>query len=135
MLRDMVNLLGAFLATTGDAIAGERGPFDYHFLTYLWVFAVSAFAGLVSFFRKVRQGKARAFNIAELVGELATSALAGLLTFWLCEWGSVDKLLSAVCIAVSGHMGTRAIFLLEKTFEAKAARLGLSADDEDRGRS
>lgn len=103
----------------------ERGPFDYHVLTYLWVLALASFAGFVSWMRKVREGHSRPFNLIELVGEIATAALAGLLTFWLCEWAEVSKLLAAVFIAVAGHMGTRALFLLEKFMEARAEGMGV----------
>lgn len=116
------------LATFGTSAPGgnaERGPFDYHVITYLWVLLVSGFAGWVGWMRKVRQGRARAFNIAELIGELATSALAGVITFWLCEWQHVPELLAAVLIAISGHMGTRAIFLLEMVVESWPARRGI----------
>lgn len=108
----------------------ERGPFDYHVLTYLWVIALSSFAGWVNWMRKLREGQLRPFNVIELVGELATSTLAGLLTFWLCEWASIDKLLSAVFIAISGHMGTRAIFLMEKFLEARAKAAGVEIPKE-----
>lgn len=97
----------------------DKDPFDYSVLTYAWVLGVSAFGGFVGFFRKVREGSARPFNVAEFVGEIVTSAFAGLLTFWLCEAADMSKMMSAVFIAVSGHMGSRAIFQIEQWATAK----------------
>lgn len=90
------------------------GPFDYSILTYLWVMALAGLGGVVSFYGKLKSGAVRAFNFTEFVGELFTSGFAGLLTFWLCESANLDKLLSAVLIGISGHMGSRAIFAIEK---------------------
>lgn len=104
----------------------EKDPFNYTLLTYAWIFMLSMWGGVVSFFQKVRDGKTRASNIMEFFGELSTSAFVGLATFYLCEFSDVDRLLTAVFVAVSGHMGTKAVFLLEQFAERVARkRIGL----------
>jgi NhaP-type Na+/H+ and K+/H+ antiporter len=91
----------------------EKDPTTYGLLTYAWVFALSAWGGFVSFWRKLKAGKARPFNIMELVGELFTSAFAGVITFWLCQAAALDGLLTAALVGISGHMGSRAIAQME----------------------
>ena len=49
----------------------------------------------MSFIKKVRQGDARPFNLPEFIGEVLTSAFAGVLTFYLCEWANLSQLLTA----------------------------------------
>lgn len=115
-------LVVSLLAYAADPLS--RSPFDYSVLTYLWVIGLSAFGGVVNFMGKMRAGMVRAFNVTEFVGEVMTSALAGLITFWLTEWAQMDKMLSAVLIAVSGHMGARAIFMFEKWAEEKFPKVG-----------
>lgn len=97
----------------------EKDPSSYSMITYAWVVALAALGGTVNFMRKVKDGAARAFNFTEFIGELMTSGFAGLLTFWLCEWAGIDKMLSAVMIGISGHMGSRAIFKIEKWAEER----------------
>lgn len=97
----------------------EKDPSNYSMITYAWVICLAGVGGAVSFMRKLKAGTVRAFNITEFVGELITSGFAGLLTFWLCEAADINKLLSAVLIGISGHMGSRAIFRIEKWAEDK----------------
>lgn len=97
----------------------EKDPTTYAAITYAWVFILSMAGGVVSFARKMRDGVVRAFNLTEFIGELFTSAFAGLLTFFLCEWSGVSPLLSAVLIGISGHMGSRAIFGIERWAEKR----------------
>lgn len=97
----------------------EKDPANYSAVTYSWVAVLSIWGGVVSFLRKQRAGRVRAFNITEFIGELMTSALAGLITFWLCEWSNTSPLLSAALIAISGHMGSRALFQFETWAESK----------------
>jgi predicted CDP-diglyceride synthetase/phosphatidate cytidylyltransferase len=73
----------------------------------------------VNFSKKLRDARTTPFRLTEFVGEIATSSFAGLLTFWLCESAGVDRLIAACCIAISGHMGSRAVFKIEKFLEAK----------------
>ena len=91
----------------------EKDPTSYSFLTYGWVFGLAILGGVVSFMRKLQDGHTRAFNIVEFIGELVTSAFAGVLTFWMCEHASLSPLVTAAFVGVSGHMGSRAIFLVE----------------------
>lgn len=91
----------------------DKDPTSYSFLTYGWVFALAMLGGFVSFMRKLQNGHVRAFNVAEFVGEIMTSAFAGVLTFWLCEHAMLSPLVTAALVGVSGHMGSRAIFLFE----------------------
>jgi len=97
----------------------EKSPENYHWVTYAWVFGISALGGVVSFARKVRLGHARAWNFAEFLGEIGTSAFAGVLTFYLCEWSGFAPLATAAFVGVAGHMGSRALFQLEGFFETK----------------
>lgn len=118
MKHIILTVMLALWLTIASAVDGKpRSPFDYEVLTYLWVAALSAFGGLANFARKLRDGQVRAFNLVELLGEVVISSFAGLLTFWLTEYANMDKLLSAALIAISGHMGSRAIFLLERAAE------------------
>lgn len=82
-------------------------------LTYAWVFGLAMLGGAASFVRRVRSGQAKYSNIIELIGELVVSAFAGLVTFFLCQSAGFDEMLTAAFIAISGHMGTRIIFMFE----------------------
>lgn len=97
----------------------EKDPTSYSLLTYAWVFLLSILGGVVNFMRKLHEGHVRAFNIIEFIGELVTSAFAGIITFWLCEHAQFAPLITAALVGVSGHAGSRAIFMLEEFLKAK----------------
>lgn len=97
----------------------DKDPTSYSMLTYLWVFGLSSLGGVVSFLNKIKKGHARAFNIAEFVGEISASAFAGVITFWLCENSNISPLVTAALVGVSGHMGSRAILLFEEWLARK----------------
>jgi hypothetical protein len=99
-----------------------KDPTHYAWITYVWVIALAMLGGVVNFSRKVREGVTRRFNISEFIGEVVTSAFAGLITFWLCEWSEVHPLLTAALVGIAGHMGSRAIFKLEQLAERVADR-------------
>lgn len=92
----------------------EKDPTSYSLLTYSWVFGLAILGGIVSFMRKLQEGHARIFNLAEFIGEIVTSAFAGVITFWLCEHAQISPLMTAAFVGISGHMGSRAIFMAEK---------------------
>lgn len=101
----------------------DKDPTSYSFLTYLWVIGISVLGGIVSFMRKVRERKARVFNVVEFIGEIAASALAGVITFWLCQSSEISQLTTAVFVAISGHMGSKALALLESWMERNFPQL------------
>lgn len=99
----------------------ETGPFvAKNIVPTLWMVGVAVLGGLVSFYQKVRSGRTRPMNITELLGEIVTSAFAGLITYWICKFYGVNEYLMAAGVAISGHMGARAIFIAENWIEKKA---------------
>lgn len=113
-------------------IQPPREPFNYGLATYFWVFALSVLGGVVRFMRKVKMGMARVFNLTEFIGEIVTSAFVGIITFWLCEGAHMNAYFTAAMIGISGHMGSRAIFLLEDWAENIYKRLaGHALPDEE----
>lgn len=96
-----------------------KGPLDYSLKQYGFILGVALLGGLVSWGAKVRKGELPSWSINHLVGELATSALAGLLCFWICEWAGLAPLLTAALTGIFGHMGTRALTLLEEWGKAR----------------
>jgi len=96
-----------------------KDPTSYTWLAYLWVVFLSVWGGVVSYVQKVKNGIIHRFSVTELVGELVTSAFMGVLTFWLCEWARLSPLLTAAFVGVSGHMGSRGLFLLEQALRKR----------------
>jgi uncharacterized membrane protein YjjB (DUF3815 family) len=66
---------------------------------------------------KLKQGHVRMFNIVEFIGEIVTAAFAGVITFWLCENAQFSPLVTAAFVGVSGHMGSRAIYMVESQLQ------------------
>lgn len=97
----------------------EKDPTNYPLITYAWVVLMASWGGLISFLRKRREGVVRAFNLTELIGELVTSAFVGIVTFLLCEWSGTPALLTAAFVGITGHMGSRALFMFEHWAEAR----------------
>jgi hypothetical protein len=108
------------------AWAQSKGPLDYSLTQYGLTLGVALLGGLVSWMAKVRKGEAAAWNLMQLIGELATSAFAGLLAFWICEWSSTPALLTAPLAGIAGYMGTRALQAFE-TFALR--RWGVAPDN------
>lgn len=119
-----LHLLAPLAAQAQDAL---KAPFNYSLRDYGFILAIAILGGLVSWFAKVRRKEVPAWGVHQLIGELATSAFAGLLAFWICEWANFPQLLTLSLVGISGHMGTLAI----QNFERFAARkFGVLADKE-----
>lgn len=115
-------LIAAALALgISQAAAGteNKSPLDYPLSQYGVMLGTALLGGLVSWWTKVRKGEASPWALHTLIGELCTSAFAGLITFWLCEWAGTPQLLTVSLVAISGHMGTRAISAFETWAQAR----------------
>ena len=103
----------------------EQGPFVWgNLIPSLWMMLIAMAGGYVSFRRKMAAGVARGVNITEFIGEMVTSAFVGLATFWICRGFDVNPWLTAAGVAISGHMGARAIFLAEQKLTEIFEKLG-----------
>lgn|SRR5574343_981097 len=97
----------------------SKDPTSYSLITYFWVTGLSVVGGLVSYMHKLQLGIRRPFSIIEFIGELVTAGFTGVITFWLCESSGISPLLSAVFVGISGHMGSRALYYIERMLEAR----------------
>lgn len=100
-----------------------KDPTSYSLITYLWVMGLALGGGLVSYMHKLQLGIRRPFSIIEFIGELVTSGFTGVITFWLCESSGISPLMTAVFVGISGHMGSRALFIIERMIENKLRKL------------
>ncbi len=110
-------LIALFLALHihgASAQAVVKDPLAYSLRQYGFLLGVAILGGIVSWAAKVKAGVVSAWNLMHLIGELCTSAFAGLLCFWICESMGVAPLLTASFVGVAGHMGTRAIAAFEE---------------------
>lgn len=95
----------------------DKDPFGYSVVTYVWVLLLAIWGGVVNFIQRLKRGEAKAHNIVELIGEVVISAFVGVVTFYLCELSNFPQILTAALVAISGHMGTRALFVFERVIE------------------
>lgn len=90
----------------------DKDPYIYNVITYVWVFGLASLGGLVSYMQKVQQGLLE-FNVLNILLEIIRSAFVGVVTFLLCRYLNLDQLLTAAMVGVAGHMGSKAMVLLE----------------------
>ena len=85
------------------------------FIPYIITVFLSIWGGVVNHITTLRSGKKK-FQPKELIFDLIVSTFAGLLTFFFCKSAGLSETMSAVLIAISGHMGTRAIIGFETIY-------------------
>ena len=85
------------------------------FMPYLSTFFLSTWGGVVNHITTLRSGRKK-FQLKELISDLVVSTFAGLITFYFCRSAGISETMSAVLIAISGHMGTRAIAGFETVY-------------------
>ena len=97
-------------------------------MPYLSTIFLSTWGGLVNHITKLRSGEEK-FQAKELIFDLVGSTFAGLITFYFCRASSVSETMSAVLIAISGHMGTRAIAGFETLYKRV---IGIEDDEQNK---
>lgn len=136
-MRRLITLCaGAALWLLGSGCAraaGERDPLEIPLRQYGLVLGAALLGGLVSWIGRVRAGQTAAANLMGLVGELATSAFSGLIAFWLCEASGLSPLMTATAAGIAGHMGTRAILVLERELQRRAGIAPAGEQEVPRG--
>ena len=108
-----LHLLMPAAALADATVRVIKDPMAYPIGQYGFILMIALLGGLASWYNKVKKGELQASSLSSLIGELTTSALAGLLTFYICEWAEVAPVLTAAIVGVAGHMGTRGISILE----------------------
>jgi hypothetical protein len=106
----------------------EKELLNYPFLTYVWVIGMAALGGIAHYIKKVNSGLDKPFSFAELTGEIIISGFVGLLTFFICDATDVDIRITAVFVGISGHMGSRAIYLIQLLIQKKT---GIELNDSN----
>ena len=82
-------------------------------LPYISTLFLSCWGGTVSYIQRMRV-RSRKFSWKELGFDLTISSFAGLLTHFFCEYANLSGALASILIAISAHMGTRAIASFER---------------------
>ena len=103
-------------------VASQRDPFSYPIKQWALILGIALFGGLASWWLKVRRGEIGAHSLGYLIGELTIAAFTGVITFFVCEYLALHPMLTAAVVGLSGHMGARAIALLEKFVEKRITR-------------
>lgn len=92
---------------------------------YIWLVILALWGGTASYISRLKQNHGMAFSLAEWIGELTISGFAGLIMAYLCTEMHMSWYLTAVATAITGHMGGRALFMIEIFIRS---RLGLNSN-------
>lgn len=82
------------------------------YLPFLFALSLSCIGGAVSYLNKIDRESTK-FNLFRFCVEIITSGFVGIVSFMLCDAASLDWSYTAAIVAISGHMGARALFLME----------------------
>lgn len=106
-----LHLLLPGLASAQEAI---KSPLSYSLREYGVILGIALLGGFARWYGAVRRGDAGMLSFSALVGELAVSAFAGLLTFWACESFGMSPLITAAGAGLAGHAGGTGIAWMER---------------------
>lgn len=91
-------------------------PLTIELAVYGAVFMLSLWSGLIRYYQNIRY-KGVKFHIGDVIMEMLTSALVGLLVFFYCEWKKWDPMLTMLMIALGAYNGPAWLKGLEKYFK------------------
>lgn len=122
----------------GTAHAEPGNPLDQPIRNWLFILIMALLGGFVSWYMKVKKGELAATNIFALVGEFMVSALAGLLTFLVCDYFAMPLGITGAAAGFAGHAGAKALAVGEVWLQRVAEKkLGIAPtqpaalDDKD----
>jgi len=79
----------------------------------VWIFLVFAlWGGLSHYIGLVKGGKTK-FSFFELFGDLVISGFSGMIALAFCEHLEFGEFLTGAMVGISGHMGSRSVFMME----------------------
>lgn len=113
LIMVLVLCLHLLLPIAAQAQVVMRNPLNYSLAEYGLMLGVAIAGGVVSWIRKVRAGEYPAWSLGQLIGEMAISAFAGLLTFWGCEYLNAPQLLTASLAGISGLASSKVLTMAE----------------------
>ena len=93
----------------------EKDPTNWTHATWALSIIMASAGGVVSWYGKVKAGHTKAGNIIDLVLDVFTSAFVGTAVFMAMDAIGHPIGLCAAAGGVGGHMGTRLLFILEKS--------------------
>ena len=100
-----------------------KDPASWGIATWLLVFGVSMIGGISGWYKRIKAGHPRSFNMAELVGEIATSALMGFVGF-IAALNYLESVGWASAIGgMSAHFSTRLLFQAEGLLDVVAKKV------------
>lgn len=91
-----------------------KDPLSYPLKTYGFMLVMAIFGGFVSWYAKVRRDEIPGSSLFHLIGEITTSAFAGLVTFFICEYAGLSRGITAPLVGIAGHMGAKVISWYEE---------------------
>lgn len=115
-------LIACIFWLAGHAWGAERDPLNYPLRHYGFILGMSLLGGFAGWYAKVRKGELSSASIFALVGEMATSALAGLGAFFLCDHFDIPIGPTGAIAGLAGYMGGRAIELAERLLQERISR-------------
>lgn len=77
-------------------------------ITFCWVTALSVWGGMVNYMNRISAQKV-AFSLLGLATELITCSFVGWVTYLSAQRAGFGPQETAVMVAISAHMGTRAL--------------------------
>jgi hypothetical protein len=98
-----------------NSMPNNTPPSDWNAIfTLIWVMAISFWGGTVHTIRKIKDGTIARFTLSEWVGDVVISGFIGVITYSLCRYSGFDEWLTAACIGISSHQGTRGLLFIER---------------------
>lgn len=98
---------------------------------FLWFLLLAAWGGTASYLSRIKKMKTP-FSVMELVGEWTISAFAGIVTAFICYEMQFSFYATAALTGIAGHMGGRAIALMEHFVETTyRKRFGTPNENSD----
>ncbi len=89
-----------------------------HGIGWVWFILLAIWGGTANYLSRIRKENMK-FSTIELIGEWTISGFAGVVTGLLCLEYQLGTHLTFALVAISGHAGGRAIFLIEQFYSRK----------------
>ena len=92
-------------------------------IPFILFIAMALLGGTANYLAKIKKQSAK-FTYLGLIIEWVISAFAGIVVAFLCIELNYSMYVTAAATGIAGHMGGRAVFLLEQLFTKRVGKVG-----------